>query len=101
MRPEGKWNPRLSTFLIAPALWVTLGYLIGEQVFYCWGLISVSYGAVLLAGAAAENFRLRRWLMRARATLGVLGALFWGGLLVMAYALGYLLIFHRDMFFAS
>lgn len=100
MRPASKWNPRLSTFFIAPAFWVALGYLIGEQVFYCWGLIFIGYGSALLIGAAADNFGLGRWLLKARAALGVLGALFWGGLLAVAYALGCLLIFERVVLFA-
>ena len=97
---QSKWNPRLSTFLIAPAFWVSLGYLIGEQVFYCWGLTFIGYGAVLLAGATADNLMLRRWLLKARAALGLLGALFWGGLLAVVYALIYLLTFQRDSLFA-
>ena len=100
MKPESKWWPRLRTFLLAPAFWVALGYLIGAQVFYCWGLIFIGYGVVLLAGAAADSFNIRRWLLKARAALGVLGALFWGGLLAVVYAFGYLLIFQRDALLA-
>ena len=95
MTPEGKWRPRLRTFLLAPAFWVALGYLIGEQVFYCWGVIFISYGIVLLAGAA-DSFNVRRWLLKARAALGVLGALFRGGLFAVVYALGCLPIFQSD-----
>ena len=98
MRPESKWDPRLSTFVIAPAFWVASGYLIGEQVVLFWVLIFISYGAVLLAGAAADNFRLNRWVVKARAALGILGVLFWGGLLAMVYAVAYLLISHGELF---
>ena len=100
MTPESKWWPRLRTFLVAPAFWLVLGRLIGGHVFYCWGLILISYVVVLLAGAAADSFNLGRWLLKARAALGVIGALFWGGLLVVAYVLVYLLIFQSDTLFA-
>ena len=93
------WPYRSLIYVVAPGLFISLSYFIGQNLVWVWLAVLAVYVVFLSALGITDQPSKEEYRRKLRPVVRTIGIIVWSGFLAMIYLFLYVILFDRENFF--